>query len=101
MEFVEMLLALRKLVDIVATERPASTVVPPVCVILLVAVRALPKSSVPTKRFVIKALSAPRIIVLIEPAARLRVLILIELRDPTFRPTVLINPLLEIPAEVT
>ena len=52
-EVVEMLLALRKLVDIVVTERPASTVVPPVCVILLEAVRALPKSSVPTKRFVI------------------------------------------------
>ena len=35
-------------------------------------------------------------IVLIKPAAKLRVLILIELSAPTLRPNVLITPLLEI-----
>ena len=49
----QILLELIWLVLSVLTERPASVVVPPVCVILLEAVRALPKSSVPTYRFVI------------------------------------------------
>ena len=49
----EILHAEIKLVLIVFTDNPLSLVVPPVCVILLVAVRRLPKSSVPTNRFVI------------------------------------------------
>ena len=52
-EATEILLATMKFVDILLTERPANTVVPPVCVMLLEAVRSLPKSSVPTNRFVI------------------------------------------------
>ena len=38
--------------------------------------------------------------VLINPAVKLTVLILIELSEPTFRPTVLITPVLEILANV-
>jgi hypothetical protein len=52
-EATEILLAVMKFVDILLTERPFSIVVPPVCVMLLEAVRSLPKSSVPTNRFVI------------------------------------------------
>ena len=87
-EFVEILLALIKFVLIVFTDNPARVVVPPVCVILLATVRALPKSSVPTNRFVIYAVLAPKLIVLMLPAAKLTVLMLIELREPTFRPNV-------------
>jgi hypothetical protein len=46
-EATEILLATIKFVDIVVTERPASTVVPPVCVILLAAVSIPPTPSVP------------------------------------------------------